>query len=210
MINIIALTTMLIDHIGSIFFPEIIIFRIIGRISFPLFALGIAEGYKRTKNFNCYAIRLFLIAIVSQIPFNLVFSNEQLNVCFTLFISLLALKIYDSKIFNILKFGLILSFMVSAHVLNLQYSFYGILTVILFYIFNNTDKIVYYQFILTIISIIIIKYDPIQLFSVLSSIIVLIIHLYKNDDFKINKVFRYCFYPGHLFILFILKEVIYL
>lgn len=208
MINIIALTTMLIDHIGSTFFPDIIIFRIIGRLSFPLFALGIAEGYKRTKNFNCYAIRLFLIAIVSQVPFNLLFSNKQLNVCFTLFISLITLKIYDSKLFNILKFGLILSVMALAQVLNLQYSFYGILTVMLFYMFNNTDKVVYYQFILTIISILIIKYDPIQLFSVLSSIIVLIINLYKNNDFKINKVFRYCFYPGHLFILFILKEVI--
>ena len=42
-IQMIAALTMLIDHIGMVFFPSAIGFRAIGRLSFPLFAFGIAE-----------------------------------------------------------------------------------------------------------------------------------------------------------------------
>lgn len=37
-IQFIAALTMLIDHIGMVFFPSVIGFRAIGRLSFPLFA----------------------------------------------------------------------------------------------------------------------------------------------------------------------------
>jgi len=43
MITILAFITMLIDHIGYIFFPFDEIWRIIGRIAFPLFAWGIVR-----------------------------------------------------------------------------------------------------------------------------------------------------------------------
>lgn len=48
---------MLLDHLGTIYFPDLIIFKIIGRLSFPLFAWGIAIGAERTKNM---ALRLLL------------------------------------------------------------------------------------------------------------------------------------------------------
>ena len=53
-LKIIALITMLIDHIGLVFFPGIEIFRIIGRISFPIFAFMIAEGCEHTENKKKY------------------------------------------------------------------------------------------------------------------------------------------------------------
>ena len=37
-LKIIACITMLLDHMGFILFPEYPIFRIIGRIAFPIFA----------------------------------------------------------------------------------------------------------------------------------------------------------------------------
>ena len=45
MIKLFALITMVIDHIGLVFFPNVIIFRIIGRLSMPLFAYCVARGY---------------------------------------------------------------------------------------------------------------------------------------------------------------------
>ena len=42
--KIIAMVTMLIDHIGMILFPNIAILRIIGRLAFPIFAYFVAEG----------------------------------------------------------------------------------------------------------------------------------------------------------------------
>ena len=44
MLKLIAMLTMLVDHIGLLFFPEIMAFRIVGRIAMPLFAYGIAQG----------------------------------------------------------------------------------------------------------------------------------------------------------------------
>ena len=49
-LKIIGAITMLIDHMGVVLFPGIAILRIIGRISFPIFAFMIAEGCRYTKN----------------------------------------------------------------------------------------------------------------------------------------------------------------
>lgn len=205
MINIIALITMLIDHLGVVFFPNVILFRIIGRLSFPLFAYGITKGYKLTKDFNYYSVRLILLAVISQIPFYLLFNNKELNVCFTLFIGLITLRIYDSNFNKILKLFLIISSMILSQILNFQYGFYGILTILIFYIFSGKETVVYYQSLLTLISVIILRYDPIQLFAAFSSIIILFLSLLQKKDFKLNKVFSYSFYPIHLFILFLIK-----
>lgn len=43
-LKIIAMITMLIDHIGVNLFPSVTILRVIGRLSFPIFAYMIAEG----------------------------------------------------------------------------------------------------------------------------------------------------------------------
>lgn len=50
MLRLLAMLTMLIDHIGVIFFPDDIILRIVGRLAFPLFAWGIARGYRYTSS----------------------------------------------------------------------------------------------------------------------------------------------------------------
>ena len=49
-IKILACIFMTFDHVGLAFFSQIPVFRIIGRIAFPLFAFLIAEGCKYTKN----------------------------------------------------------------------------------------------------------------------------------------------------------------
>ena len=43
-LKIIAMVSMLLDHMGLLFFPDEQIFRILGRIAFPIFAYMIAEG----------------------------------------------------------------------------------------------------------------------------------------------------------------------
>ena len=47
--KIIAMVSMLLDHMGLLFFPDEQIFRILGRIAFPIFAYMIAEGCRYTK-----------------------------------------------------------------------------------------------------------------------------------------------------------------
>ena len=49
-LKLIAIISMLIDHIGAILFPSSEVLRIIGRLAFPIFAFIIVEGYFHTKN----------------------------------------------------------------------------------------------------------------------------------------------------------------
>ena len=55
-LKIIAMLTMLVDHIGVQLFPECIILRIIGRLSLPIFAYMIAEGCLHTRNRPKYRV----------------------------------------------------------------------------------------------------------------------------------------------------------
>ena len=67
--KIIACVIMLIDHAGLILFPSYGIFRIIGRIGFPLFAYFIAEGSHYTK----HKLKRFLVILAMGIAYLLIF-----------------------------------------------------------------------------------------------------------------------------------------
>ena len=53
-LKMIAIITMLIDHVGHVIFPEIAILRIIGRFSFPIFCFLLVEGFFHTSNVKKY------------------------------------------------------------------------------------------------------------------------------------------------------------
>ena len=84
MLEWIAMVTMLIDHLGVSFFPDVPFLRMIGRIAFPLYCFFIVLGLTRTRNQKRYLQRLLIIALISQIPYNLVFPTLRLNVVFGL------------------------------------------------------------------------------------------------------------------------------
>ena len=65
-LKIIACISMLIDHIGYIFFPEIPFFRFIGRIAMPIFAFFIGEGCLCTRDRKKYFLRVFILGIICQ------------------------------------------------------------------------------------------------------------------------------------------------
>lgn len=205
MIKLIAFITMLIDHIGAVFFPEVLFIRIIGRISFPLFAWGIAKGYKRTSNLKMYAARLLLLAVVSQLPYAWLFDSGNLNIGFTLLAGLLVLKLYDSKTHIIFKGLGILSMLVISYYLNFDYGAYGVLTVLFFYILWDNNSVFYYQGGLTFISTFLFNFHIIQLFAAISPLVIIYLSKY---DFKLNRIFQYSFYPLHMIILLLIKLVI--
>ena len=73
-LKLIAVATMLIDHIGAVFPGETpMLFRSVGRIAFPIFVYMIAQGCRYTNNINKYLLRLALFALISEIPFDLAF-----------------------------------------------------------------------------------------------------------------------------------------
>ncbi len=78
-LKLIAVITMLIDHIGLAVFPQYGALRYIGRLSFPLYCFLLTEGAVYTKNWLKYAGRLFLFAVVAEIPFDLVLSRTLVS-----------------------------------------------------------------------------------------------------------------------------------
>ena len=92
----IAAALMLMDHVGAILLPEVLALRCVGRLAFPIFAFFIAEGYAHTRDFGRYFRRLAILAVVSEIPFNLengaVFDLTRQNVLFTFCLALLTLR----------------------------------------------------------------------------------------------------------------------
>ncbi|WP_291637010.1 TraX family protein [Clostridium sp.] len=109
MLKLLALVTMLVDHIGYMYFPNEILFRIIGRLAFPIFAYQIAIGYSRTSNLKKYVLRLSVFALITQIPYSffspdIKFNPIHFNVLFTFVVGIGLLYIYDMGILHVKNF----------------------------------------------------------------------------------------------------------
>ncbi len=96
-LKLLAAVSMIVDHIGAVFFPQTLWLRWIGRLAFPLYAFFLAEGMKYTKNRENYFSRLILLGLISEIFFDAMFGRrwEKQNVLWTLALgglSILALE----------------------------------------------------------------------------------------------------------------------
>lgn len=78
-LKLIACIAMLVDHTAYVFEPQLsavnpwlyVGCRMFGRLAFPLFALGIAEGTTHTSSPKKYLRRMIIFALIAQIPFSL-------------------------------------------------------------------------------------------------------------------------------------------
>lgn len=143
-LKIIALITMLIDHIGALFSLPFYL-RCIGRISFPLYAFLIAEGCKYTKNIKKYLFRIGIFALISEIPFDLAFQKSFLkinffsstNIFYTLFLGILSIYVYKKfketykHIFP--AFICIIIIAALANLLTTDYGAFGVILIFLIY-----------------------------------------------------------------------------
>ena len=102
-LKLIALSTMVLDHIGAAMFPQATWMRVIGRIAFPVYIFLMAEGCEHTRSLWKYALRLFLFALISEIPYDFALHMQggitlshalaYQNVFFTLFLGVLAVAL---------------------------------------------------------------------------------------------------------------------
>jgi len=133
-IKLLAALLMLVDHIGSVFFPAIPLFRIVGRFSFPLFILLLVEGEKHTRNFGQYCLRLLLLGIFSQPIFRLLFNSSRWNILFILLLGLLCLRLV--RLFPRWRLLIWIVGAAIAQLLNLEYQTYGIAAIALIHSFR--------------------------------------------------------------------------
>lgn len=222
-LKIIAAVSMLIDHVGFIFFPGTQIFRILGRLALPIFAFMIAEGCRYTRNKLKYFLSIFILAAICQIVYFLYDGDTDMCVLVTFSLSILliyTLQFFKGKLFadDTSLFTKILSalpfILLSAAVyfLNMfviiDYGFFGCFLPVFasaFHkpvncsttIFEKIDRIPVHVITLGIgILLLALYYGGIQYFM-LFAVPLLLLYSGKRGKKKM-KYFFYIFYPTHL------------
>ncbi len=229
-LKIIAMITMFIDHFGLAIFKYTTHMNVIGRIAFPIFAFQITQGYEHTKNLKKYFFRLFIFALISQIPFMLfssIFTKEfGLNIFFTLMVGLFVIFIYDkicnsshplvvnrfadSFIKHLLAIMIAILLGILAQVCKFDYGFFGIAIILLFYILKDNKLLMAICFSLACIikyaiNIGLYGYHYLYILLCLFTILpIVFICLYNKKQGKKVKYLLYFFYPVHLLVLYLI------
>ncbi len=218
-LKIFALIFMTIDHIGAV--SNIFEYRVVGRVSFPIFAFLLAESLTYTRNKGKFIIRLFIFAIITEVFFNLFinstieyidirdinsyFNSDYQNVMFTFFFSAVLIYIYElglNKLRNIIF--LILTIAIGI-MFNSDYGAIGIALPFAFYIVKG-DKlksfiiVLFFSYYLYNSNIFLFLGAMVSFFFIVGYKREFI--TFKNKYIKnINKWFFYIYYPLHMLVL---------
>ena len=211
-LKIIALISMVIDHYGAIFQSGVDIYRIIGRLAFPIYAFLLVEGYTHTSNIKKYGRRLLIFALVSELPFDLAFygklSFTHQNIFFTLFIGLVLMYLLDNNSgkYGINKSLLIIIAGLIALVTAVDYNFIGIIYILIFYYtkdYPNPKKILYQGSALFVTNFFLSGFT--QQYSILAIPLIYFYNGKLGPNNKILQILFYIAYPLHLIIFYIMK-----
>ncbi len=213
-IKVIAAATMVIDHIGAVFFPGMTLFRVIGRISFPLFCFLAVLGFLHTHNVYRYLGRLLICAIVSEVFFDFAFFGRidfsANNSVFTLAVGVASLLVMQKQGYLTgCVFTLVAGFFLN--VANVNYGLYGtILTVLIYFAYRfcmETKKSMYLSW--GVVALFMVFYRPsIQVFAVFAVIFMVLYSGEKGYEKNWVKNFFYLFYPVHLLVLAVISMAI--
>ncbi|WP_258530587.1 MULTISPECIES: conjugal transfer protein TraX [Paenibacillus] len=206
MMQWIAMITMLIDHIGAVFFPHVGELRMIGRIAFPIYAFAVYIGYKHTRNVQKYIWRLFWIAVISQFPFMAAFNHFSLNVVWTLWSALLVLLVLDKLPVRLLGIPIVVVAGLVMEMTHMDYGMYGLLLVLLFRYFQG-PVLVMAHLLLNVLYIYL-HSSSIQMYSVIATLGIAIAQYY-NAGFRLKGprwIWRY-FYPAHLAVIALIRLI---
>lgn len=125
--------------------------RIIGRLAFPLFCFLLVESFYFTENRKKHFCKIAVLAVISEIPFDIFNDNKIINmgyqnVCVTLALGFLMLSALNSKQLNKVwnrktllhcaRIGTVCLFGLLAFLLRTDYLWQGIMLIALF----NTAK----------------------------------------------------------------------
>lgn len=233
-LRLIAIITMLCDHLWGTVVPGNDWLTCVGRLAFPIFAFQIVEGYFHTRDLKKYVLRLLTFAVISELPFNLAIGGRWVypihqNVLWTFLIAIGLIWVNEKQRSKSLLRRIAVAVLTVcvgslAGILTFaDYNHAGILTVLVFYFSRSLGRWRYpaellglwyinwellgglvYEFSLFGKTLVF----PQQGFALLALIP---IWLYRGQQGKTSKWIRfisYAFYPLHLLILGLLRMVV--
>lgn len=248
LLKIVAIICMVCDHIRYVLpNANTEAMRLLGRIAFPIFAFLIVEGFVHTKDLKKYIMRLGLFAVLSEYPFILftigckIYNEISLNVMFTLLCGVVVLFFYDkvkttflSLIKNdnsqnnmIKRIILLFSYIVSivligwiANELKMDYGAFGIIIILLFYIFREKNILknvliasvfiislllkLFFEYNMNLSSL---KYCIPYMAGYICAAVILMQYNGKVGKYKM-KYFFYLFYPVHMVVMYLIYKYI--
>ena len=228
MLRILAMAFMICDHLWAKVIPGNDWMTYVGRMTFPIFAFMISEGFIHTSNLKKYILRLLAFAVISEIPFNLFYGGSWFypyhqNVMFTLLFGLLAIMLIDKAKKNrdaktIVKSALLVILLgIASFICFVDYGFWGFLIVIMFYLFRNFP----FAWLAQLAAMVIINCElfegqfivvdlfgksfefATQGFAVFSLIPIWLYGGRKGKSSKIMQYGFYAFYPLHMIIIYL-------
>ena len=204
-LKMIAIVAMLIDHVGAVLFPQYRILRYIGRIAFPIFAYTLVEGFIYTHDIMKYMMRMGILALISEIPFDLALTGKVLefghqNVFFTLFLGLLMLYLMTKAPDEVRGLLCVFAILFISRYLRIDYSYRGLLMIFWYYQYRNNNPMKLFG--IAFINVFIM--GGAQIFALLALIPIL---LHNGEQGPKCKGFFYGFYPVHLLAIYLVKMI---
>lgn len=217
MLKIIAMVSMVFDHVGDMFFPDLLWPRMIGRLAMPIFSFCIAEGYIHTRDKNRYLLRMGIFALVSEVPFDLALEGRigltHQNIMLTFFLAILALKFFDlvrgekredtgkySAGRTLLGTLIVITAAVIAVLVRADYTVFAVIAVFLFYVFRDFGQVVR-----TGVGVVFLALTRTMGYYCTTGCSIIPLLLYNGKKGRGLKWLFYAFYPGHLLLLYVLK-----
>ena len=234
-LHIIAMTFMLMDHLWATLLPAQDWLTCVGRIAFPVFAFMTVEGYFHTHNLKKYMLRLLLFALLSEIPFDLMYGGTWFypihqNVIWTLLMGLLGIHLMETVhknqkrwVYVLTAFVTVVLGMIFGTLCMVDYYGVGVLTVFVFYFFRGRrwwcllgQFIALYWLNVELLGGLM---YPVQLFEAefevcqqgLALLALIPIWLYRGRQGYHSKPFQYvcyAFYPVHMLVLVLILNFV--
>lgn len=199
------------ERLIAMIFPLDLIGRIIGRTAFPVFCFFLVEGFFHTRSRIKYLRNMAIFALISEVPFDLLFfpesGNRHSNVYFTLLLGLAAVwgMQWCRERSGVQKWLRIAGMAAAggltcaaAWLWDTDYGAGGVIAIILLYLFHASSKAPLLAWIwLTL-------YNASEIFAFLS---VILIRCYNGKRGRQMKILFYLFYPVHILLIYLIRRI---
>ena len=218
-LKLIAMISMVFDHAGDMFFPDVMWPRMIGRLAMPIFSFFIAEGFSHTRDKKKYLCRLGIFALISEIPFDLAFEGKigfsHQNIMLSFFLAVVALMLYDwiqsgtkseenhasigKTVLGVIAVAAIAALSL---LLRADYTIFAVIAVFLFYVLRQKHPLVR-----TGVGVAFLALTRTVGYYCTTGLSFIPLAMYNGKKGKGLKWLFYGFYPGHLLLLAAIKHI---
>ena len=222
-LKLLACVFMLIDHAGLLLFPHYKIFRIIGRLAFPIFAYLIAEGCRYTRNKLKHFLLVFGLGTICELVYIIYSGAAEGNILLTFSCSILLIYSVQfikksffkgdiaERVLSVLLFLLALIFSaIASMIIGLDYGFGGVLLPVFPALFHYKEgetagylkRFDRHLLKLAVFAVAMLFVDGLPLLQMWSLLAVPLLALYSGKPgIRKFKYGFYVFYPLHLLVL---------